>query len=111
MVAEHFGIELYDKNLLMITARESGIASEFFAKQDERPSALGRFVRFLGIGGPVYSDAYGYGYVKALAQTFYGIPETDLICAEGLDLDGADPEAILQAAEKEISCRYDNSLV
>ena len=62
-------------------------------------------------GGPVYSDAYGYGYVKALAQTFYGIPETDLICAEGLDLDGADPEAILQAAEKEISCRYDNSLV
>ena len=46
-------------------------------------------------GGPVYSDAYGYGYVKALAQTFYGIPETELISAEGLDLIGADVEAIL----------------
>lgn len=57
-------------------------------------------------GGPVYSDAYGYGYVKALAQVFYGIPETELICAEGLDLDGADAEAILrETAEKEISCR------
>lgn len=57
MVADHFGIELYDKNLLMITARESGIAPEFFAKRDERPSALGRFARFLGIGGPVYADS------------------------------------------------------
>ncbi|MBQ7253936.1 MAG: cytidylate kinase-like family protein [Bacteroidales bacterium] len=67
MVAEHFGIELYDKNLLMITARESGIASEFFAKQDERPSALGRFVRFLGIGGPVYSDSGEFSDVGNLS--------------------------------------------
>ena len=46
-------------------------------------------------GGTIYSDAYGYGYVKALAETFYGIPETEMISAEGLDLFGADPEAIL----------------
>ena len=47
-------------------------------------------------GGPIYSDAFGYGYVKALAQTFYGIPDTEMISAEGLDLIGADPEAILE---------------
>ena len=49
-------------------------------------------------GGTIFSDAFGYGYVKALAQTFYGIPDTEMISAEGLDLVGADPEAILQAA-------------
>ena len=49
-------------------------------------------------GGTISSDAFGYGYVKALAQTFYGIPDTEMISAEGLDLMGADPEAILQAA-------------
>ena len=53
-------------------------------------------------GGPVYSDAYGYGYVKALAQTFYGIPETELISAEGLDLIGADVEAILRETIRKI---------
>ncbi len=66
-VADHFGIELYDKNLLMITARESGIAQEFFAMQDERPSALGRFARFLGIGGSVYADSGEYSDVGNLS--------------------------------------------
>lgn len=52
-------------------------------------------------GGPILSDDYGYGYVKALAQTFYGIPETELISAEGLDMIGTDVKAILRdAAEK-----------
>ena len=60
MIAEKLGVEVYDKNLLMITARESGIDPEFFAKRDERPSALGRFARFLGIGGSVYSDSGEY---------------------------------------------------
>jgi len=53
-------------------------------------------------GGPIFSDAYGYGYVKALAQTFYGIPETELISAEGLDIIGADVEAILREASDRI---------
>ena len=47
-------------------------------------------------GGPIYSDAFGYGYVKALAQTFYGIPETEMIRADNLDMIGADVEAILR---------------
>ena len=53
-------------------------------------------------GGRIDSSAYGCGYVKALAETFYGIPETVLISAEGLDLVGADVEAILQAAIRAI---------
>ena len=53
-------------------------------------------------GGPVYSDEYGFGYVKALAQNFYGIPDVLLIKAEGLDIVGADVEGILQETMQKI---------
>ena len=54
-------------------------------------------------GGPIYSDAFGYGYVKALAQTFYGIPDTVMISAEGLDIEGADTDTILGDALRRIN--------
>ena len=50
-------------------------------------------------GGPIISDEYGFGYVKALANNFYGIEEVHQIKAEGLDVIGADVEAILSAAD------------
>ena len=49
-------------------------------------------------GGPDYVEDYGYGYAKALAETFYGIKKTALIQAAGLDVEGADVEAILKDA-------------
>ena len=53
-------------------------------------------------GGPILSAEYGYGYVRALAEGFYQIPETTLIKAEGLDIQGADVEVILQQAKRDI---------
>ena len=50
-------------------------------------------------GGEYVPDEFGYGYVKALAQGYYGIRETRLVMAKGLDIDGADAEAIMQDAE------------
>ena len=47
-------------------------------------------------GGPILSDEYGFGYVKALANTFYGIDDVYQIKAEGLDVVGADVELILK---------------
>ncbi len=49
-------------------------------------------------GGDSFPEEYGFGYVKALAQNFYGIPDVRLLKAAGLDIDGADTEAILRAA-------------
>ena len=46
-------------------------------------------------GGPIFSDAYGFGYVQGLAQGFYGITDVECIKAEGLDIIGADVEKIL----------------
>ena len=47
-------------------------------------------------GGKIVSDAYGFGYVRALAQGFFGIADVECVRAEGLDLDGADAEQILR---------------
>ena len=49
-------------------------------------------------GGPIISDDYGFGYVKALANAFYGINDVKQIKAEDLDVIGADVEAILAEA-------------
>ncbi|WP_026496558.1 NAD(P)H-dependent oxidoreductase [Butyrivibrio sp. WCD3002] len=52
-------------------------------------------------GGPILSDELGFGYVKALANNFYGIDEVYQLKAEGLDVVGADVDAILEAAHVE----------
>lgn len=49
-------------------------------------------------GGAFVPEEFGFGYVKALAQGFYGIGDVRLLQAAGLDIDGADPEAILARA-------------
>ncbi len=54
-------------------------------------------------GGDFFPDEYGFGYVKALAECFYGIPDVRLVKAAGLDIYGADPEAILAKAINELN--------
>lgn len=53
-------------------------------------------------GGPIISDEFGYGYIKALGQGFYGIKQIDYIKAEGLDIVGADVEQILEQTKFQI---------
>ena len=54
-------------------------------------------------GGTYVPEEFGFGYIKALAQNYYGIRDVRKIEAVGLDLDGADVEAILNSAEETIS--------
>ena len=53
-------------------------------------------------GGPIISDEFGFGYVKSLAENFYGIKNIAYVKAEGLDIFGAKVEDILEKAKKEI---------
>lgn len=59
------------------------------------------------VGGYFSPEEYGYGYIRALAQNYYGIHDVKLIKAEGLDIDGADVEAIIKSKEEEIMEEYD----
>ena len=53
-------------------------------------------------GGSYVPEEYGFGYVRALAQGFYGIPEVERIQATGLDIVGADVEGIMGDAMRGI---------
>ena len=70
-----------------------------------RPVGLCRARRLFYVstsGGPAETDPFGFGYVEALAKNYWGIPEVRRIAATGLDIVGADVEAILRSAEAEI---------
>ena len=69
--------------------------------EDGRPRGLCKATKLIYVttaGGPIISDDYGYGYVKTMAQAFYGIPDVCQIKAEGLDVIGADVDRILENA-------------
>ena len=52
-------------------------------------------------GGP-YVPNFSYDYLKSLAMDYFGIPETRLIKAEMLDIDGYDAEEIVRKTMEEI---------
>ena len=54
-------------------------------------------------GGDFFPEQFGFGYVEALARSFYGIPDVRLVKAVGLDLVGAPVEEILRASERDIA--------
>ena len=51
-------------------------------------------------GGEFFPQEFGFGYVKALAESFYGIPDVELVKATGLDIVGSDPDRIIDDAIK-----------
>ena len=63
-----------------------------------------RLIYVTTAGGPIFEKFnFGFDYVKALAQGFYGISDVSLVKAEGLDVWGADAETIMAEAKAAIS--------
>ncbi len=54
-------------------------------------------------GGNFVPEEFGFGYVKTLANSFYGIQDVKLIKAIGLDIYGADPDEIMKEAIDDMS--------
>ena len=77
----------------------------FFYTPEGFPKGLCRAKELIYVstaGGAFVPEEFGFGYVKALAQNFYGIGEVRLVQAVGLDLDGADPGKILFESMKRL---------
>ena len=53
-------------------------------------------------GGFYVPEEFGFGYIQSLAQNYYGIQDVRKLEAVGLDIDGADVDAIMKAAEEDI---------
>ena len=52
-------------------------------------------------GGP-YAPDFSYGYIRTLARNYFGIPETELIHAEMLDVQGFDAEKLVEEQIRKI---------
>ena len=66
-----------------------------------RPAGLCRAKRLTYVttsGGPILQD-FGYAYVKALAQGFYGIEKTLCVRAENLDVEEISAQELLARAK------------
>lgn len=76
-----------------------------FRYENDRPKGLCRARKLYYVttsGGPIVSEEFGFGYVKALAQGFFGIGECVMIKAENLDVCGADEREIMAGALAQI---------
>ncbi len=82
----------------------NAVGVTFYYTPEGIPSGLCRADRLTYIataGGEFVPDEYGFGYIKALAQNFWGISEVKLISAKGLDIVGADTEEIVRKSYEE----------
>ena len=78
----------------------------FFYTAEGIPQGLcraGQVTYVTTAGGYYFPEEFGPGYVRALCRDYYGISGFRLVKALGLDIDGADPDAILAAAMEELS--------
>ena len=68
------------------------------------PTGLCRAKRMIYVttsGGPIIKN-FGFDYACALAQSFYGISDVRCVSAEGLDIRGADADAIMFSAKETV---------
>lgn len=87
--------------VLKIYLEQIVVAGITFQYKKGIPDGLCRAKKLIYVttaGGTVY-DNFGYDYVKALSQKFFGIEEVEFFKAENLDIRGNDAGKIIQTAK------------
>lgn len=90
-------LKLYLENIYV-----TGLVSEYTETGEPHGLCSAKKLFFVTTAGGTYLPDFSYTYLRFLAQTCFGIPETELIKAEMLDIDGFDAEAITEAKIEEI---------
>ena len=92
-------LKLYFENVTV-----SGITFEY--SEEGRPVGKCRAKKLYYIttsGGFIGNNNFGFDYVKALAENFFGINDISFYSAEGLDIFGADVKEIMEESKKKIT--------
>ncbi len=84
----------------------TGIVSEY--SEDGQPHGLckAKKLYYITTAGGEYDPRFSFDYIDYLAKNMFGIKETELICAEYLDIEGNDAEKILAGAISDINEKY-----
>ena len=80
----------------------TGLVSEYNADGTPHGLCRARMLYYVTTAGGPYIPDFSYDYIRALAVTCFGIPETKLIKAEMLDVDGFDAEKIVDERIKDL---------
>lgn len=83
-------LKIYIENICVM-----GIASVYDENGVPHGLCKAKKLYYVTTAGGKFIPDFGYEQIKALAENYFGIPETILISAENLDIDGSDPEKIL----------------
>ena len=86
-------LKIYLENIYV-----TGLVSKY--SEDGIPVGLckAKQLYFVTTAGGALVTQFGFDYIRALAENYFGIPEVKLLKAEMLDIVGNDAEAILKDA-------------
>ena len=99
-------LKLYLENIYV-----TGLVSEYTETGEPRGLCRARKLWYVTTAGGPYVPDFSYDYIRALATGCFGIPETELVMAELLDVQGYDAEVIVAERIYEIERGTDkNSL-
>ena len=80
----------------------TGLVSEYGPDGMPRGLCRGRKLYYVTTAGGPFFPEYSYDYVRALAVNCFGIPETELIKAEMLDVEGFDAEELVRQTIRQL---------
>ena len=97
-------LKLYFENITV-----SGITFEYSEKGHPVSKCRAKKLYYITTsGGYIGNNNFGFDYVKALAENFFGINDINFFAAEGLDIFGADIKSIMDEAKERILNSYEN---
>lgn len=93
-------LKLYLENIYV-----TGLVSEYTEEGLPHGLCRARKLWYVTTAGGPYVPDLSYAYIRSLAQDHFGIPETERIVAEMLDVQGYDAERIVANTIREIEQR------
>lgn len=93
-------LKLYLENIYV-----TGLVSEYTEEGIPRGLCRAKKLWYVTTAGGPYTPDFSYDYLRTLAQQYFGIPETELIAAEMLDVQGFDAQQIIADKIREIEAR------
>lgn len=80
----------------------TGLVSEYDEMGRPRGLCKASKLYYVATAGGKFIPDFSYNYIESLCKTCFGIKETQLICAEMLDVEGFDAEKIMTEAQDNI---------
>ncbi len=93
-------LKLYLENIYV-----TGLVSEYTEEGLPHGLCRARKLWYVTTAGGPYVPDFSYAYIRTLVQDYFGIPETERIMAEMLDVQGYDAERIVANTIREIEQR------